>query len=196
MGRTGTLGGLHANSVSPQLQRVNTNTLTHGFILDQIADYNSAIDDCQMSNRVIPIIANGGLTPIARSNMTCGIACIITAGNSVRDLTLLPPSSTLWGIITNGNTHIDSVIGDVENSGTYPLLQMSSMNQFLPPTVEVDNSYFPASGTAAPIVIDGLYQALGVKQSQLSHQAGTTGPEVDVSKGQQAATLFTSGIDF
>jgi len=35
-----------------------------------------------------------------------------------------------------------------------------------------------------------------VKQSQLSHQAGTTGPEVDVSKGQQAATLFTSGIDF
>jgi hypothetical protein len=189
--------GIHANVVSPHLQRIDmTAGPNYGIMLDQINDYGATIDDTQLSDAVLPIAIVGGLAPLTRLAITCGVSCIELAGTSVRDAILLPPSSTQWAIILFGNVHIDDVVLDTENGGTFTAIQMSNMSQFLPPSVEVDSSFLAAWGAGkAPITIDGSYAMLTVRNSQLVHGTGVAGPMVNVSTGQQSSAV-TSGIDF
>jgi len=118
-------------------------------------------------------------------------------GTDVKDAILLPSSSNLWGTIISSGCHLDDVIDDTENGGLGIPLQMSDMGDTSPPNAEISSSEFQSFGNGVPVIqIDGAYQALSTRNSQLLHgAAGQVGPIVDASKAIQSSTI-TAGITF
>ncbi len=188
--------GIHVTGVAPHIKNVGVSGNSYGIMLDNIADYGGSIDDVTLTGSVLPINIVGGLTPLTNLTITCGIACLETVGFSVKDATLLPPTNTQWGMILIGNAHIDNVVLDTENGGAFPAVQISNMAQFISPSVEIDDSFLAANGASvSPIVIDGIYGMLSIKNSYILHASGVTGPIVDVSKGE-IQVGGTVGIEF
>ena len=191
--------GIHANVVAPHLQRIDMTTgPNYGIMLDQINDYGGTIDDVQLAGNVIPLAIVGGITFVTRIGITCGVTCMELVGTSVRDAVLLPPARTQWGIILSSAAHLDDIVLDTENGGSFTVIQMSNMANTSAPSLELSTSEVQAFGTGkAPITADGVYQSITITNSQLLHGpvSTSTGPFVDLSKAEQSSAV-TSGINF
>jgi hypothetical protein len=149
-----------------------------------------------LADNVIPLAIIGGITFVTRVGITCGVTCMELVGTSVRDALLLPPARTQWGIILSSGAHLDDIILDTENGGSFTVIQMSTMGNTTPPSLELSSSEVQSFGAGkAPITVDGQFQSITITNSQLLHGTSTTGPFIDLSKAQQSSSN-TSGISF
>jgi hypothetical protein len=190
--------GIHGNVVSPHIERLNmalgSARPLYGIMLDLISDYSSSIDNVVMSNGVLPI-EDSGIDFLTNLSITCGVACIETAGSSIKDALLLPPASTQWGIILSSPESLDDIILDTENGGAFTVIQVSNMNGNRHAGFGITNSAIFSWGVGkAPITLDGNYGRINIATTELAHGTGVTGPFVDVTSGKQ--TTDASGITF
>jgi hypothetical protein len=127
--------------------------------------------------------------------LTCGIACIESVSGALRDLLLLPPATTQWGIILESPMTLDDIILDTENGGSFTVIQASNMNWNRLPQFGLTNSFIAAWGAGqAPITLDGQYGRASIDTTEFAHQTGVTGPFVDVANGRHGTN--TGSIDF